>query len=116
MNKVIFSGNLGADPEIKQLSNNNRVAKFNLAVNETYRDGNGNLVENTVWIACEVWNKLADVADKFLKKGSALLVEGKFNVEKWEDESGNKKIKFIVKVSYMEMTGGKPESHEDESV
>lgn len=116
MNKVIISGNLGGDPEVKHLSNNNRVAKFNLAVNEKYKDGNGNLVENTIWFACEVWNKLADVAEKYLKKGSGLIVEGKFNIEKWEDEGGQKKIKYIVKVSYMEMTGGKGQGHEDESV
>jgi single-strand DNA-binding protein len=116
MNKVIFSGNLGLEPEIKQLGNNNRVAKFNLAVNEKYKDAQGNTIENTVWITCEAWNKLADVCEKYLVKGSRVLVEGKFNVEKWDDEAGNKKIKYVVKVSYLEMTGSKPESHEDESV
>lgn len=113
MNKVFFSGNLGADPELKVLANNNRVAKFNVAVNEKFKDSNGQTVENTVWMACEVWNQLADVAEKYLKKGARVLVEGKFNVEKWEDD-GQKKIKYIVKVSYLEMLGSKPESHEAE--
>jgi single-strand DNA-binding protein len=114
MNKVFLTGNLGGAPEIKQLSNNNRVAKFQLAVNESYNDASGQKVENVVWFACEVWNKMADFAENHLRKGSSVLVEGKFNVEKWEDEAGQKKIKYIVKVSYLEKTGKKSHSHEDE--
>ena len=103
VNKTILIGNLGADPEIKQIAGGNRVGKFNVAVTEKYKDSNGQKVENTTWFSCEVWNKMADVVEKYLRKGSKVYIEGKMAVEKWKDENDQTKIKYVVKVSELKM-------------
>jgi len=116
MNKAILTGNLGGDPELKVLQNGNKVAKFSLAVTEKYKDASGQTVSDTTWFSCEAWNRLAEVISQYLKKGSKVMVEGKFKVEKWQDEQNQPKIKYIVKVSALEMLskadGSKPETEE----
>ena len=102
MNKVIIRGNLGGDPDLKELSGDTKVAKFNVAVTEKYRNQDGTEVKNTTWFSIEVWNKMAEVVCKYLKKGSDVLVEGKFATEKWNDEEGNPKVKYVIKASAIE--------------
>lgn len=97
VNKVILIGNLGKDPELRNFEGGNVVAKFTLATNEVYRDKNGNRAESTEWHNITMWGKLADIAGKFLRKGSLIYVEGKLRNRSWEDKEGHKK--YITEVA-----------------
>ena len=86
VNKVILVGNLGKDPEIRHLEGGTSVAKFPLATTESYKDKNGNRTEQTEWHNIVVWRGLADVAEKYLKKGMTVYVEGKLRTRSWDKE------------------------------
>ena len=91
VNKVILVGHLGKDPEVRHLENGTSVANFTLATSESYKDKAGNRIDQTEWHNIVVWRGLADVAEKFLKKGSQIYLEGKIRTRSWEDQTGNKK-------------------------
>jgi single-strand DNA-binding protein len=91
INKVILVGNLGKDPEINHLEGGITVAKFPLATSEAYMDKSGNRVEHTEWHNIVCWRKLAEIAEKFLKKGSAVYVEGKIKTRSYTDKENQKK-------------------------
>ena len=78
VNKVILVGNLGKDPEVQYLENNLCIAKFSLATSDSYKDKDGNRVDQTEWHNVVLWRGLAEVAEKYLKKGSRIYLEGKF--------------------------------------
>lgn len=87
VNKVILIGNLGADPEVRHLENGVAVANFNLATSETYKDRQtGEKREQTEWHRVVVWRGLAEVVEKYVKKGSKVYVEGKLRTRKWEKD------------------------------
>lgn len=90
VNKVILVGNLGADPEIRRMSNGDPVVNFRIATSETWRDKNsGERKEKTEWHSIVVFNEsLAKVAEQYLKKGAKIYVEGQQQTRKWEDQSG----------------------------
>ena len=92
LNKVMLIGNLGKDPEMQFLEGNVAVAKFSLATTESYKDKAGKLVSHTEWHTVVVWRGLAELAQKYLHKGSAVYVEGKLKTRSWEDKEGNKKF------------------------
>jgi single-strand DNA-binding protein len=91
VNKVILVGNLGDEPEIKNLEGNVKVAKFSLATNETFRDSNGQNQTQTEWHSIVVWRGLADFAEKYLHKGSLVYLEGKIKTRNYEDKRGEKR-------------------------
>jgi single-strand DNA-binding protein len=91
VNKVILVGNLGDNPEIKTLDGNIKVAKFSLATNETFRDSNGQNQTLTEWHNIVVWRGLADLAEKYLHKGSTIYIEGKIKTRSYEDSHGDKR-------------------------
>lgn len=91
VNKVILIGNLGKDPEVRHLEGGATVANFPLATTETYKDKNGNRNEQTEWHNIVVWRGLADVAEKYLKKGMTIYVEGKLRTRSWDDKEGHKR-------------------------
>src|SRR5688572_20849807 len=92
VNKVILVGNLGKDPEIQYLDNNVSLARFTLATNDSYKDKDGNRVDQTEWHNVVAWRGLAKIAEDFLKKGSRIYLEGKIRTRSWEDkQSGEKK-------------------------
>jgi single-strand DNA-binding protein len=91
VNKVILVGNLGDDPEIRNLDGNLKVAKFSLATNETYKDSNGQVQTQTDWHIIVVWRGLADLAEKYLHKGSMVYLEGKLKTRSYEDKQGEKR-------------------------
>lgn len=91
VNKVILIGHLGKDPEVRHLENGTAVANFTLATSESYKDKEGNRIDQTEWHNIVVWRGLADVAEKFLRKGSQVYVEGKLRTRSWEDQTGNKR-------------------------
>lgn len=90
VNKVILVGNLGRDPEIRALQDGNKVANLSLATSETWRDReSGERRERTEWHRVVIFNdKLADIAEKYLRKGSKIYVEGQLQTRKWTDQSG----------------------------
>lgn len=88
LNSCSFIGNMGKDPEIKSLQNGNKVANLSIACSERWKDKNGEKQERTTWVPVVVWGPLADVCERYLRKGSKVYVCGKFTVRKWQDQSG----------------------------
>jgi single-strand DNA-binding protein len=97
VNKVILLGNLGKDPEVRYLEQNRVVAKFTLATSETFTNRQGERQTETEWHNIEVWDNLARIVEKYVKKGNQLYLEGKIRTERWTDKEGHehttKKIK-----------------------
>ena len=93
VNKVILIGNLGADPEIRSLGSGDRVANLRIATSESWRDRNsGERKEKTEWHRVVIFNEnLAEVAEKYLKKGAKVFIEGQLQTRKWTDQSGAEK-------------------------
>ena len=89
INKVILLGNLGKDPEVRHLEGGTSVAKFPIATNENYRDKSGEWQKKTEWHDVVCWRHLAERAEKILKKGNLVYVEGKITHRKWQDKEGN---------------------------
>ncbi len=92
VNKVVLIGNLGKDPDLQYLEGNIGVAKFPLATTEMYKDKSGKLVSQTEWHTVVLWRGLAELAQKYLHKGSLIYVEGRLRTRSWEDKEGNKKF------------------------
>ena len=109
INKVILVGNLGKDPEVRHLEGGVSVAKFTLATSESYKDKSGNKVEQTEWHNIVVWRGLADVAEKYLKKGSTIYLEGKIKTRSYDKDGSKHYITDIVADSFT-MLGGKKEN------
>lgn len=107
VNKVILIGNLGADPEIKHLEGDRAVANIRLATNESYTDRSGQRVELTEWHQLEVWGNQAKVAEKYLRKGSKIYVEGRIRTEKWQDRDGNNRYTTRIRVDRFQMLDSK---------
>ncbi|WP_298711592.1 single-stranded DNA-binding protein [Chitinophaga sp.] len=92
VNKVILIGNLGRDPDVQFLEGNIAVAKFSLATTETFKDRAGKLISQTEWHTVVLWRGLAELAQKYLHKGSLVYIEGRLRTRSWEDKEGNKKF------------------------
>lgn len=92
VNRVMLIGNLGKDPEIQYLEGNIGVCKFSLATTETYKDRSGKLISQTEWHTVVLWRGLAELAQKYLKRGSLVYIEGRLKTRSWEDKEGNKKF------------------------
>lgn len=91
VNKVILIGNLGKDPEIRYIESNIKVAKLAIATNERYTSKAGTRVDVTEWHIVALWRGLADLAEKGLKKGSKVYIEGKLRTREYNDKEGNKR-------------------------
>jgi single-strand DNA-binding protein len=91
LNKVTLIGNLGKPPEVQTLEGNITVAKFTLATTESFKDSNGQSHSNTEWHNVVLWRNLADLAAKYLKKGSSIYLEGKLKTRSYDDKSGEKR-------------------------
>jgi len=92
VNRVMLIGNLGKDPDVQYLEGNIAVAKFPLATTETYKDRAGKLISQTEWHTVVSWRGLAELAQKYLHKGSLIYVEGRLRTRSWDDREGNKKF------------------------
>jgi len=90
-NKVQLIGNLGSAPEVKDLENGNKVARFSLATSEYYVNKKGEKVNETQWHNIVIWGKLADIAGRYLQKGSQVVIEGKLSNRNYTDKEGAKK-------------------------
>lgn len=92
VNKVILIGNLGKDPEVRYLEGGIAVANFPIATTENFKDKNGNKNEQTEWHQVVLWRRLAEVAEKYLRKGQMVYLEGKIRSRSWDDKDGNKRF------------------------
>ncbi len=107
VNKVILIGNLGQDPELRYTGSGTAVCNMRLATTETYKDRDGNQVENTEWHNVVAWSRLAEICGEYLKKGSQVYFEGQLQTRQWEDRDGNTRYTTEVKVREMTMLGGR---------
>lgn len=116
VNKVILIGNVGKDPEIKHLENGNTVCNFTLATSESYNNKNGERITNTEWHNIVLWKNLAEIANKYVKKGSQIYIEGSIKTESWEDKDGNKRYTIKIIGSSMKLIGKKIEESKEEKI
>jgi len=108
LNKAMIIGNLGRDPEIRTTPSGAKVANFSIATNESYMDKNsGQRVERTEWHRIVMWRGLADIAEKYLRKGSNIYVEGKLSTRTWDDQNGQRHYTTEIVADQMQMLGGK---------
>ena len=107
LNKVMLIGNLGKDPEIRTIPNGTKVANFSVATNESYTDKSGAKVDKTEWHRIVMWRGLAEIAEKYLRKGSTAYFEGKLSTRSWDDTNGQKKYSTEIVVDNMQMLGGR---------
>jgi len=106
VNKVILIGNLGSDPEVRYLESGSAVAKFNIATTESYTNKSGERVDNTEWHRIELWEGLAKVAEKYLKKGNQVYIEGRIRTDSWTDKEGQQKTGVTIRANSMTLLGG----------
>ena len=107
VNKVILVGNLGKDPDVRYLDSGVAVANFSLATTENYKNKQGEKVSQTEWHNIVLWRGLAEVAEKWLKKGSSVYIEGKIRTKKWEDKEGNTRYNTEILADNMTMLGNR---------
>lgn len=98
VNKVILIGNLGQDPELRYTGSGTAVCNMRLATNESYKDGDGNLIDKTEWHTLVAWARLGEVCNEYLSKGSQAYFEGSLQTRQWEDRDGNTRYSTEVKV------------------
>lgn len=106
-NKVQLIGNLGNAPEVKTTENGKKLARFSVATNESYRNAGGEKVTETTWHNLVAWGKVADIAEKYLAKGSEVAIEGKLINRSYTDKDGNKKYITEIQVNELLMLGSK---------
>lgn len=106
VNKVIVLGRLGADPEVKNVSANQTVARLSVATSENWTDRDGQKQERTEWHRIVVWGKLAELCGKYLTKGRQVYVEGRLQTRSWEDQQGQKKYTTEIVASTVQFLGG----------
>ena len=102
LNKVMLIGRLGQDPEIRYTQSGSAVANATIATNDYWTDKQGEKQERTEWHSLVLWDRLADLAQSYLKKGSQVYVEGRLQTRNWEDQQGQKHYKTEVVVTTMQ--------------
>ena len=112
LNKVTLIGNLGNDPEVRSTTGGNRVATFSLATSRSWNDAGGVKQEKTEWHRCVVWNtknsQLADIVEKYVKKGDKIYVEGRIEYRQWQDKENQTRYSTEINVRELLMLGGAP--------
>ena len=106
-NKVQLIGNLGNKPEIKTLDGGKKLARFSVATNETYRNAKGEKVTETQWHNLVAWGRVAEIAEKYLDKGSEVAIDGKLMNRSYNDKDGHKKYITEIQVNEVLMLGEK---------
>jgi len=108
VNKVILIGNVGKDPEIRHISEGVSVCNLPIATSETYTNKNKEKVTQTEWHNVVLWNKLAEIAEKYVKKGSKLYIEGNLRTRSWEDSDGKKRYTTEIFARNMDLLSPRP--------
>lgn len=107
INKVILVGNLGSDPELRYTGSGTAVCNFSVATTESYKDRDGNQVENTEWHRVVAWARLAEICGEYLSKGRQVYIEGQLQTRQWEDKDGNTRYTTEIKAREMQMLGSR---------
>ena len=127
VNKVILIGRLGKDPEVRKINATTTVCNFPLATNESYKNQEGSYTEQTEWHNIVMWRGVAERAERILKKGNTIFVEGKLRTRSWEDKEGHKRYTTEIVVENFQLldkkestgtaqnTGGENKSAENTS-
>ncbi|GAB4188290.1 MAG: hypothetical protein Tsb002_14510 [Wenzhouxiangellaceae bacterium] len=111
INKVILVGNLGVDPETRYTASGSAVTNLRIATSEVWRDRQtGEQQERTEWHRVVMFNKLAEIASEYLRKGSQVYLEGKLQTRKWQDQSGQDRYTTEIVANEFQMLGGRPGS------
>jgi single-strand DNA-binding protein len=120
VNKAILVGYVGTDPEVRYLDSGTAVCNFRLATSEVYKNRNGEKVTTTEWHNIVLWRGLAETAEKYVKKGTQLYIEGRIKTRSWDDKEGNKRYTTEIICDVLQMLGKKtdepPESQKQEKV
>jgi len=112
LNKAMLIGNVGKDPEVRHLENGVPVVTISLATSERYKDRNGELKEQTEWHNVVLWRQLAEFAEKYLRKGTQVYVEGKIRSRSWEDQSGQKRYTTEIVADVVRLLGRKSDNEQ----
>lgn len=112
LNKAILIGNVGGEPEVRTVGTGGRVATFSLATGRQWTDQSGNKQEKTEWHRCVAWNSgrgtgLADVVEKYVRKGEKVYVEGEIEYRQWQDKDGQTRYTTEIKVKELMLLGGR---------
>jgi single-strand DNA-binding protein len=110
VNKAILVGNVGKDPEVRHLEGGVSVARFTLATSDSYKNKAGELVKSTEWHNIVAWRQLADLADKYIRKGSQIYVEGKITNRQYDDKEGVKRYVSEIVADNIRLLGRKEDS------
>lgn len=110
VNKVMIIGHLGADPELRTVSNGNTVARLNVATSENWTDREGQRHEKTEWHRIVVWGKQAEICGKFLSKGRQVYIEGRLQTRSWEDQNNQKKYTTEIIANNVQFLGAQTSS------
>ena len=109
LNKVMIIGNLGRDPEMRFTPSGSPVTNFTVAVNRNRRGQDGNQIEETEWFRVVAWDKLAEISDKYLRKGAQVYIEGRLQSRKYTDKDGIERTTVEIVATDMNMLGGRAE-------
>jgi single-strand DNA-binding protein len=109
-NKVQLIGRIGTDVEVRKFDSGNVKASFRMATSETYKDAQGNKQEETQWHNIIAWGKLAEILEKYTKKGSEIMIEGKIVYRSWETNEGVKKYITEIETLDIRLMGGNPKA------
>lgn len=112
VNKVILIGNVGGDPEVRYLDGGVAVARFSLATSEVYNNKNGERVTQTEWHNIVLWRNLAQIAEKYVKKGTMLYIEGRIRTRSWDDQNGVKRYTTEIYGDNFQMLSRKQDNNE----
>lgn len=119
VNKVIIIGHVGKDPEVRytgNASNGAKVAQLRVATTERYKDKDGNIHDITEWHSVVLWRQLADIVEKYVKKGSQVYVEGKLQTRSWDDNAGVKRHVTDIIANTLQILGKKDLSNSQQPV
>ena len=107
LNKVLLIGNLTQDPELRRIPSGTAVSTLRLAVNESFQNKNGEKVERTVFLDVDVWDRQAETCQQYLSKGSPIFVEGRLQMDSWDDkETGQKRSRLKVRAERVQFLSG----------
>lgn len=109
-NSVRLIGHIGQTPEVKEFSNGKKLAKFSLAINESYKNNEGERITDTQWHNITVWGRQADIVSKLLKKGSEIAIEGKLSNNNYVDKDGIKRYTTEIVLNEFVLIGAKKEA------
>ena len=110
VNKVILMGRLGRDPEMRYTPSGTAIATLNLATSETYKDRDGNKQEHTEWHRVVLWDRKAEIAGEYLRKGSMAFIEGRLQTRKWTDKEGQERYTTEIVGDRLQLLGGRREN------